>query len=202
MHGLVQASALLSALCLGCAAGKSDDGPSWGPPTVVDDGAVDDDDGEGEGDEGEEAETGFGTGGETMGFDDVGDSGGGEPAPAPTTGAEPPPQGDGGEPPPPPDDGGDPPPPADGGDPPPPGDLGAQCQAYCGALQACGFVADAAEAMQCAADCTVSESPACDAAWSDVMSCVTSLDCFQMQVWWVAFPGYPCQAEDEAYATC
>ena len=58
------------------------------------------------------------------------------------------------------------------------------------------------DGMQCMADCTISEGPACDAAWSAVMTCVSSLDCFQMQVWSVGFPGYPCQAEEQAYGSC
>jgi hypothetical protein len=203
MNGLVRASALFSALSLGCAAGQSDEGPSWGPPTVVSDGGDDDDDDDAlESDEGESGETGVGT----EGFDDAADTDGGAPSPEPTSGAEPPApaEDDGAEPPPPADDGGEPPPPPpDDGGLPPPGDLDAECQLFCGALQACGLVdADATAIMDCVSGCTVSEGPACDAAWSDVMSCVSSLDCFQMQLWSVAFPGYPCQAEDQAYGAC
>lgn len=205
MKGLVRASALHSALSLGCAAGQSDEGPSWGPPTVVSDGGADDENDDDAAletdDEGESGETGVGT----VGFDDAAGTDGGAPSPEPTSGAEPPApaEDDGGEPPPADDGGEPPPPPGDDGGEPPPGDLDAECQAFCGALQSCGLVeADATALMDCVSGCTVSEGPACDAAWSDVMSCVSSLDCFQMQLWSVAFPGYPCQAEDQAYGAC
>lgn len=203
MRGLARAVALLAGTSLGCAAGVSDDGP-FAPPVVVDDGRADDGDAEGDGKGEDESGTGFVTAGATDGFDDAADTGDGAPPPEPTTG-EPAPGDDGAEPSST-DDGAEPPPPPpdddDGGMPPPPLDLDAECQSFCGALEVCGLVADATEAMQCMADCTISEGPTCDAAWSAVMSCVSSLDCFQMQVWSVGFPGYPCQAEEQAYGSC
>lgn len=206
MRVIVMACASWMALCTACAAGESHDGPMWGTPNVVPGDGERDDDGADE-----EGETDDGFEGTSGGFDDAGDSAEGDspPADASTSGAQPaddggaPPPADDGGAPPPADDGGAPPPPADDGGLPPPGDLTGQCELFCDGLQACGLMDDTAAAFDdCVSSCAIEETPACDAAWSDVMTCVNALDCFQMTLWNVALPGYPCEAQDAAYGNC